>query len=75
MDVYESQQANLQGFCSCGSLGHLCLLWVVPIEANAMVLGCFLSGTHSTQYIHCFSLYNCILQVGQSPALSEQHPP
>lgn len=49
MDVHGSQQANLQGFCSCGSsLGHLCLLWVVLIEANAMVLGCFLSETHST---------------------------
>ena len=75
MDVHGSQLANLQGFCSCGSLEHLCLLWVVPIEANAMVLGCFLSETHSTQYISpLYSLYNCILQVGQSPALSEQHP-
>lgn len=76
MDVHGSQQANLQGFCSCGSsLGHLCLLWVVLTEANAMVLGCFLSETHSTQYISLlYSLYDCILQVGQSPALSEQHP-
>lgn len=57
MDVHGSQQANLQGFCSCGSLGHLRLLWVVPIEVNAMVLGCFLSETHSTQYIHCFIVY------------------
>lgn len=47
----------------------------VLIEANAMVLGCFLSETHSPQYMSLLdSLYDCILQVGQSPALSEQLP-
>lgn len=57
----------LQDICACYRL--------VLIEANAMVLGCFLSETHSPQYLSLlYSLYDSIPQVGQSLALSEQLP-